>query len=81
MKLELPEGIGVGNLAVFVYPPNDGFEEGDTEGGILDIKASRVTVRFTYKDASVDETAVINVGTGMDETNHAPVTDIKVPRR
>jgi hypothetical protein len=87
MKLELPDGIGVGNVATFVYHDEGSsdivIEPGKWEGRILSINGSRITVHFVYGPGYDPplETIVINLETGMDEKYGVPVSDIEVPQR
>lgn len=83
-KLELPAGAHVGSILEVTHAPSkvERLIPGTHEGKLLGIKGNRITVRFIYLPACdydpPEETLVINLETGMDETNHAPISDIEL---
>jgi hypothetical protein len=80
-KLDLPEGAEAGRILEVTYGGSeDWVEHGTFEGKLLGIKGNRLTIHFTYEnyDDPPEETLVVNLETGMDETYNVTVTDIQL---
>jgi hypothetical protein len=77
-KLDLPDGAKVGSILEITWSGSEAsIEPGTYEGRLIGIKGQRITVRCYY-EGDEPETVVINLETGIDETCHARVSNVRL---
>ena len=91
LKIEAPEGIKVGSMVLVAWDVAAserkgvlGLEAGDFEGRVTGIKGNRITVHFWYGPTydPPEQTAVIDLESGLDSVDGGVVSEIKMnPRK
>jgi hypothetical protein len=82
MNIDLPEDAKVGSIVHVTYPQSGAptIIPGSFDGRIIGIDGPRITVHFIYgvTEDPPEETLVLNLETGLDESYNVTITDVQL---